>query len=318
MTTTFIFDVEGTLVDSVQHQLECLQETLRQHGRVIPIATLQQFSGMDGNDMLERLAPDLGESGRKAILKDQGRRFEKHYLPRIKPFPGVRKTLKALKAMGCRLGLATDCDGAPLRYYRKILKIDDLLDAIACGEDAREGKPAPQLIKFAVRKLRSSAGTSIMVGDTPFDAQAATGWGVKAIGVLTGGFEDHELHAAGCTAVFPNLRHLRHWAERPANNAVGASSPERGGAAVRRGNSAANPALAVSSKQGIAMAVNKPVGDNARKGAVRKRSQLKTKIADEAHWTKRSKSSGRFMDQKKSASAKPFKGVRKEKAVEGK
>jgi hypothetical protein len=72
--------------------------------------------------------------------------------------------------------------------------------------------------------------------------------------------------------------------------------------------------LAVSSKKGIAMAVNKPVGDNARKGAVRKRSQLKTKIEGEAHWTKRSKFSGRFMDQKKSASAKPFKGVRKEKA----
>jgi hypothetical protein len=85
-------------------------------------------------------------------------------------------------------------------------------------------------------------------------------------------------------------------------------------AAVRGGNSTANPALAVSSKKGIAMAVNKPVGDNARKGAVRKRSQLKTKIAGEAHWTKRSKSSGQFMDQKKSASAKPFKGVRKEKA----
>jgi hypothetical protein len=62
------------------------------------------------------------------------------------------------------------------------------------------------------------------------------------------------------------------------------------------------------------MAVNKPKGDNARKGAVKKRTQLKTKIQGEEHWTKRSKSSGQFMDQKKSASAKPFKGVRKEKS----
>lgn len=62
------------------------------------------------------------------------------------------------------------------------------------------------------------------------------------------------------------------------------------------------------------MAVNKPVGDDARKGAVRKRSQLKTKVEGEAHWTKRSKASGQFMDQKKSALAKPFKGVRREKA----
>jgi hypothetical protein len=60
----------------------------------------------------------------------QGKRFEKDFLSSIKPFPGVRKTLKAT---GCRLGLATDCEGAPLRHYRNILKIDDLLDAIARG-----------------------------------------------------------------------------------------------------------------------------------------------------------------------------------------
>jgi hypothetical protein len=48
-----------------------------------------------------------------------------------------------------------------------------------------------------------------MIGDTPFDAQAATGCGVKAVGVLTGGFEDHELQAAGCSAVLPSLRHLQ-------------------------------------------------------------------------------------------------------------
>ena len=62
------------------------------------------------------------------------------------------------------------------------------------------------------------------------------------------------------------------------------------------------------------MAVNKPVGDNARKGAVRKRSQLKTKMMGEAHWTKRDKSSGQFMNQKKDPAAAPFKGVRREKA----
>jgi hypothetical protein len=59
------------------------------------------------------------------------------------------------------------------------------------------------------------------------------------------------------------------------------------------------------------MAVNKPTGDNARKGAVRKRSQLKTTMAGEEHWTKRSKGSGRFMDVKKGEAK--FKGVRREK-----
>ena len=60
------------------------------------------------------------------------------------------------------------------------------------------------------------------------------------------------------------------------------------------------------------MAVNKPVGDNARKGAVRKRSQLKTAMAGEKHWTKRSRTTGQFMDVKKDADK--FKGVLREKA----
>jgi hypothetical protein len=61
------------------------------------------------------------------------------------------------------------------------------------------------------------------------------------------------------------------------------------------------------------VAVNKPIVDNARKGAVRKRSQFKTAIEGEEHWTKHSRSSGQFMDQKKDPEAKQFKGVRKER-----
>jgi hypothetical protein len=61
------------------------------------------------------------------------------------------------------------------------------------------------------------------------------------------------------------------------------------------------------------MAGNEPVGDNARKGAVRKRSQLKTKVMGEEHWTKRSKETGQFMDQKKNGK---FKGVRREQIAE--
>ena len=64
------------------------------------------------------------------------------------------------------------------------------------------------------------------------------------------------------------------------------------------------------------MATNKPVGDNARKGAVRKRSQVKTKLSGATAWTKRNKKGGKFMAVKKAArkkAAKKFKGVRREK-----
>jgi hypothetical protein len=63
------------------------------------------------------------------------------------------------------------------------------------------------------------------------------------------------------------------------------------------------------------MATNKPTGDNARKGAVRKRTQLRTKSMGESTWTKRNKTTGKFMDQKKAPATKKFKGVRREKKV---
>jgi hypothetical protein len=61
------------------------------------------------------------------------------------------------------------------------------------------------------------------------------------------------------------------------------------------------------------MATNKPLGDNARKGALRKRTQLRTKVMGESTWTKRDKATGRFKDQKKAPAKKKFKGIRREK-----
>jgi hypothetical protein len=63
----------------------------------------------------------------------------------------------------------------------------------------------------------------------------------------------------------------------------------------------------------MTMATNKPTGDNARKGAVRKRTQLRTKTMGESTWTKRDKTTGKFLDQKKAPAKKKFKGVRREK-----
>jgi hypothetical protein len=63
----------------------------------------------------------------------------------------------------------------------------------------------------------------------------------------------------------------------------------------------------------MTMATNKPTGDNARKGAVRKRTELRTRTMGESTWTKRDKTSGKFMDQKKAPAKKKYKGVRREK-----
>jgi phosphoglycolate phosphatase-like HAD superfamily hydrolase len=205
MRRAIIFDVEGTLVDSVRETLACWRGTLAEHGHPVAIETLQRYSGMDGNDMLKELVPDLEEEARKMLLAEQGKRFAADYLPRVVPFPEAQATLQALKSRDCKIALATDCKGAALEHYRAILQIDALLDALACGEDVREGKPNPELIVRAYRQLGTEAGLCAMVGDTPYDARAGVAAGIAAFGVLTGGFKTPDLQAAGCVAVFPSI-----------------------------------------------------------------------------------------------------------------
>jgi phosphoglycolate phosphatase-like HAD superfamily hydrolase len=89
-----------------------------------------------------------------------------------------------------------------------LLNVDDLIDSMACGGDVDHGKPDPRLVGLALRKLRVPAGEAVMVGDTPYDAEAAFGAGTRAAGVLTGGFSREVLAEAGCFVVARDLPEL--------------------------------------------------------------------------------------------------------------
>jgi phosphoglycolate phosphatase-like HAD superfamily hydrolase len=89
-----------------------------------------------------------------------------------------------------------------------LLNVDDLIDSMACGDDVDHGKPDPRLVGLAPRKLRVPAGEAVMVGDTPYDAEAGLGAGTRAAGVLTGGFSREVLAEAGCFVVARDLPEL--------------------------------------------------------------------------------------------------------------
>ena len=119
---------------------------------------------------------------------------------------------------GGRIGLATDCKGPALKHYLSSLKVDDFICAIACGDDVEHGKPDPRLVGIALRKLGLPASQTIMIGDTPYDAEAGVEAGVSAAGVLAGGFSMEALTAAGCFAAGRDVRDLLpslETAERP-------------------------------------------------------------------------------------------------------
>ena len=152
MFSSFIFDVEGTLVDSVPQNLRSLQDALERCGHRIGYDQLQLYSGLDGNQTIELLVPGLPDWERETILKAQSDIYESIYLDSVNPFDDVREVFLALARHG-RIALATDCKGAAFRHYLSLLNVSDLIAATACGDDVEHGKPDPRIVGTALRKL---------------------------------------------------------------------------------------------------------------------------------------------------------------------
>jgi HAD superfamily hydrolase (TIGR01549 family) len=208
MFSGYIFDVEGTLIDSVAQNLRSLQEGLEQAGIQVPYATLQLYSGLDANQTLQIIAPNLREDQRKQVLHNRAHIYETKYLHSVKAFRGVREVFETLARRGGKLALATDCKGPELKHYLSLLEIDEFIGATACGDDVEHGKPDPRIVGVALRKLGLIGAEAVMIGDTPYDAEAASGAGTAAAGVLTGGFSVEALRGAGCFAVADEISRL--------------------------------------------------------------------------------------------------------------
>ena len=127
MLSGFIFDVEGTLVDSVPQNLRSLQDALERFGHRVPYQMLHLYSGLDGDQTLQLVVPDAAEPERKEILEVQGTIYEKSYLDSVRPFEGVRDVFRALTERGGRIALATDCKGLAFKRYLALLDVNELI-----------------------------------------------------------------------------------------------------------------------------------------------------------------------------------------------
>jgi phosphoglycolate phosphatase-like HAD superfamily hydrolase len=204
-----IFDVEGTLVDCVPQTLESWREALAHFGFDFSTQRLHAFFGMDGGDMLDALLPRRKAGLKKSILKEQGERYRRKFLSGVTPFRDIKPLFTEIKRNGWRIALATSCQPDELRYYDSILNVFALADAVACGADAKRGKPHPDLYLIALQRLGLRGEQALAVGDTPYDARAAAQAGVaETAGTLTGGFSAEALRAAGFSLVIDTAADL--------------------------------------------------------------------------------------------------------------
>jgi phosphoglycolate phosphatase-like HAD superfamily hydrolase len=147
-------------VDSVPQNLLSLQDALRELGVNVEYDVLQLYSGLDGDQTLQLVAPNLEGGERKKVLEVQAELYEGNYLGSVKAFPALRDVFEALTKAGGRIALATDCKGPELKHYLSLLNVTDLIDAMACGDDVEHGKRDPRLVGLALRKLAVPAAPS--------------------------------------------------------------------------------------------------------------------------------------------------------------
>jgi HAD superfamily hydrolase (TIGR01509 family) len=189
--------MDGTLLDSNAAHVHAWVEALREHGREVSEQDIWPWVGMGGDNLLPAAVKISKESPEgKKIAERRGEIFKSRYLEPLKPFPEVRPLLERMRKDGLRLIIATSSPEDEVKKAIEIVGIGDLLEDTTSASDAARSKPDPDVVQAALDRLKLTAGEVLMLGDTPYDIQAAGKIGIGVIAFRCGGFRDEDLKGA--------------------------------------------------------------------------------------------------------------------------
>ncbi len=207
-----IFDVDGTLIDSVDLHAKAWQEALNHFGRRLDFGAIRSQIGKGGDQLLPALLPkEEVEARGKEMEEYRGKLFKQRYLSQVKPFPQVRSLFERFLQEGWRLALASSAKADELKTYKEMTHISDLVETETSSDDAEKSKPHPDIFLAALDRLGDmSAEDCVVVGDSPFDAEAAAKAGMPSVGFLSGGFPEQLLRESGCRAIYRDAADMLH------------------------------------------------------------------------------------------------------------
>ncbi|MDV2994864.1 MAG: Phosphorylated carbohydrates phosphatase [Chroococcidiopsis sp. SAG 2025] len=213
-----IFDIDGTLVDTVDFHAQSWKRTFQHFGRQIPYEQIRAQIGKGSDKLmpvffsveeLNRVDDDRSPTKGERMRDYRRELYKREYHPRIKAFPQVRDLFLRIKADGKRIALASSATKDDLATYTQILNVEDLVDAATTTTEVKSSKPEPDIFLSTLDKLGGIAPARvIVVGDTPYDAEAASKANLRTIGVLSGGFSAESLRQAGCIAIYQDVADL--------------------------------------------------------------------------------------------------------------
>ena len=204
MIKAIIFDLDGTLVDSVEYHAEAWVKAFKEYGYDFSHETLSQQIGKGSEFIVgELLSSEEAEKLHSDIAQYRKKYYQENLLEKVQPFPKVKELFEAIKADGIRIVLASSAREETIEHYKQLLEIEDLIEGATSTDEVEKSKPEPDIFRTALDKLDGvSADEAIVVGDSPYDAIAAKKIDLTTIGLLGGGFSEDTLKDAGCVAIY--------------------------------------------------------------------------------------------------------------------
>jgi HAD superfamily hydrolase (TIGR01509 family) len=190
-----IFDVDGTLIDSVDAHAQAWQETFRRIGKEVAFEDVRFQIGKGGDQLLPVFLSEqeIDEKGEE-LTEWRTALFKEKFMPQLKAFPRVRELFEFLRGKGKQIALASSAKGEELQVYKERTNIGDLIQAETSNDDAERSKPHPDIFTAALERLGNPPPEEVIViGDTPYDIEAAAKAGLRTIAVRCGGFPEESL-----------------------------------------------------------------------------------------------------------------------------
>lgn len=204
-----LFDIDGTLVDSNDYHVAAWQTAFRRIGAKFDDQVVHDQIGKGTDMLVPTLLPETDEAKQEALGQDHGRIFKAQFLSQVVPFAAARQLLEAVRDSGRQVVLASSASSDELDHYVELLDAREIIDASTTSDDVERTKPAPDIFATALKKLAPlGASEVIVVGDTPYDIEAAAKCGIAAVGVRSGKFTDAVLSEAGAVALYDDVAAL--------------------------------------------------------------------------------------------------------------
>jgi HAD superfamily hydrolase (TIGR01509 family) len=201
-----LLDVDGTLVDSNDAHARAFVDAFGELGLQVPFERVRRLIGKGG----DKLIPEISGKDDATWVKEVGERKKEAFYARhfdaIRPFARVRELLERMKEAGLALVVATSAQEEEMKKLLAIAGVEDLFDEQATKDDAKRSKPDPDIIGAALKRAGIDASDAVMLGDTPYDVEAARRAGVETVGLESGGWKAGEL--TGAVAIYADAAAL--------------------------------------------------------------------------------------------------------------